>query len=347
MKQDSSNRNKRFLYNRALKIQRTKIKRKHKKYYAPLYIGAPLPPSKTGKAAVNNSFKRHNVKLPKVFSVEKNINGVVEFFAQFSKFKYQGVQHIAFDMSEIVDIDISAIVMFLTKITQLSNDGIRYIGNVPENEKCRLIFEESGFLQHMSNIQGRKFENSNECNLIVKRGQAETESELTGKTIKKAVCKLTGSEKHYTPVQSIVQEMAGNSVEHAYAHNKHWLFCVNVNDDCITFILSDGGKGILKTLNRKYKKVIDAIKLTDNVDILQRAFEKKYNSASDEPNRNKGLPLIKKISDDKKVLDLRVLTNDVYLNLENQNNSKLISSKYSGTLYIWTVTKAILEDGNR
>ncbi len=282
-------------------------------------------------------------KLPSDFSISSNIEGVVAFFSGFSAYKYKHVKKVDFDMSDVTTIDIGAIVMLLTHVTKLAGEQIFVTGNYPQDDKCRLIFEESGFFEHVKEINARKRNGSSEFNLIVKTGRTKTESVLTGTTIKKAIKHITGSEQHYTPVQSIVQEMAGNAVEHAYGERKFWLFCVNLLNDELVFVLSDAGKGILNTLNRKYKKIIDTLSLKDNKDILYRAYEKKYSSITDEVNRNKGLPLIKHISDKRRIKDLKVITNNVYLNFDNLNESKNLKHKYSGTLYIWKIDKEILE----
>lgn len=282
-------------------------------------------------------------KLPCDFSIDSNIEGVVAFFKGFSAYKYNHIKKVDFDMSNVNNIDIGAIVMLLTHVTKLADEKIFVTGNYPEDENCRQIFEESGFFKHVQEINTQKKNRSNKFNLIVKTGRTKTESVLTGTTIKEAVKHITGSEQHYTPVQSIVQEMAGNAVEHAYGERKFWLFCVNLLNDELIFVLSDAGKGILKTLNRKYKKIIDTLSLKDNTEILFRAYEKKYNSVTDEVNRNKGLPLIKHISDKRRIMDLKVITNDVYLDFDNLNKSKNLNHKYSGTLYLWKINKEILE----
>lgn len=322
---------KRFLYS---------VKRKGK-CYNPIFPETIVVP--TNKPPKYYRDKEIRKRLPSEFSINSNIEEVVAFFSDFSTYKYKHVRKVDFDMSDVTMIDIGAIVMLLTHVTKLVDEQIFVTGNYPKDERCRLIFEDSGFLEHVKEINARKKNSNCEFNLIVKTGRTKTESVLTGTTIKKALKHITGSEQHYTPVQSIVQEMAGNAVEHAYGERKFWLFCVNLSNDELVFVLSDAGKGILNTLNRKYKKIIDTLSLKDNKEILYRAYEKKYNSITDEVNRNKGLPLIKHISDKRRIKDLKVVTNNVYLDFNNLNESKNLKHKYSGTLYIWKIDKEILE----
>ena len=316
--------------------------KRQKKIHVPIYPEVIIMPSdKPKKIPYGIEIEK---KLPSDFSITSNIEGVVAFFKGFSAFKYRKVRRVAFDMSNVTNIDIGAIVMLLTHVTKLADEKIFVTGNYPKDESCKQIFEESGFFEHVKEINAQKNNRNNQFNLIVKTGREKTESVLTGKTIQKAVKHITGSERHYTPVQSIVQEMAGNAVEHAYNDRKFWLFCVNLSNDELIFVLSDAGAGILSTLNRKYKMIIDTLSLRSNIEILYRAYEKKYNSVTDEVNRNKGLPLIKHISDKRRIMNLKVITNNVYLDFDNLNESKNLKHKYSGTLYIWKINKEILEN---
>ncbi|MFR9498212.1 MAG: hypothetical protein SNI58_05040 [Rikenellaceae bacterium] len=233
-----------FLQNRAKKIERNRRRREKKSQEYSRHIKLQL--------------QTYRLKLPANFSTENDIHSVVNFIKKVNDVRGLGYGRVQLDLSDVTSIDLTSITMLLTTTLKLHNKNIGCSGNLPKDESCNKIFRESGFLQHMKTLQGRKIPNPNEYNMIVKKGTDSTDSDVTGEAIKKAVLKLTGVESHYPPVQSIVQEMLNNSVEYAYDKNadKFWLFCINVDEDGITFIISDGGFGILKTLNRKFKKII-------------------------------------------------------------------------------------------
>ena len=112
----------------------------------------------------------------------------------------------------------------------------------------------------------------------------------------------------------------------------------------VIFTITDVGKGILKTLNRKFKQKITDFITKESDDILKGAFIKKYGSKSKQVNRNKGLPAIKGGFDDGVLKDLKVLTNDVILHYDNDSKSGVINgTSFDGTLYRWTVTKDSLK----
>ncbi len=251
--------------------------------------------------------------------------------------------HLKIELENITDIDVGAICILLSKVHELAISGkrIRIWGTLPKQEKCKRIFEESGFLDYMSTISGQKFKKKSE-NLMVRVGYDKTENERVGKHIKQAMKFLTGQEHHYQPVFSMVQEMCANSVEHANTKGKNWLFGINYvnNEDpskkSILFTLTDMGYGILNTIYRKWPiKVAEAA--TSDKDILLHAFKKKYGSKTEDKNRNKGLPRILSMSERKLVVDMVVITNNVLLDFENHDNSKVLNKKLPGTFYQWKV----------
>ena len=101
------------------------------------------------------------------------------------------------------------------------------------------------------------------------------------------------------------------------------------------------GNGILTTLNRKFMhKIAERLSNTNqNYRVLYSAFEKKYGSSTGDNNRNRGLPLILKRFEQEYISELKVITNNVFLDFENINNSKELKTELKGTFYHWTLTK--------
>lgn len=250
------------------------------------------------------------------------------------------------DLSQITDIDIGAVCLLLSKINELGSRNIYIWGNLPENEDCSNFIYNSGFLDHMNDLQGRRFpKNENNKNLLIKRGFDRTGNSIVGKEIKKVVKHLTGEEESFRPVFSMVQEMCANSIEHANKDTgrKNWLFAIYYEVDRVVFTMTDIGQGILSTLRKKANQIlVDTLRRND-VDVLDRAFEKKYQSATSDKNRNKGLPKIKKINDEHYVDNLIVITNNVLLNFNDEKKSEILETKFYGTFYYWELTKNCID----
>lgn len=251
----------------------------------------------------------------------------------------QFIKKVEFHLEDISNIEIGSILLLLSVVEEFSTKGIPCSGNLPKDEKCLKIFRQSGFLSHMNTISGSKNEMMESDNVILKRGTDKLNGEKTGIAIKKAIYKLTGKEAHYQPVYGIIGEININSIEHAYKKNKykHWFFSIYHDQftNKIICVFADNGIGIVKTLNRKIpKQIFESMKLTTEGDILYNAFLKKYGSRFEQPNRNRGLPIIKNTQDNNYINNLIVITNGVFLNLQN-NEQIILPLNHSGTFYYW------------
>jgi hypothetical protein len=251
------------------------------------------------------------------------------------------------DLSKIADIDIGAICLLLSKISELGSKNIRIWGNLPGNEDSKNLIYESGFLNHMKDLRGRQFpKKQNSKNLLVKRGFDRTSNRMLGLEIRSAVKHLTGVEAPFQPVYSIVQEMCANSIEHANnnTREKNWLFAIYYKTDRVIFTMTDIGQGVLSTLKKKTGQVLgDTLRSRDDAEVLCRAFERKYQSATQDTNRNKGLPKIKKINDEHYVDNLIVITNNVLLNFNDEEKSEVLENKFHGTFYYWELTNNCID----
>lgn len=260
--------------------------------------------------------------------------------------KFRDNRKYKIDLSKITDIDIGAICLLLSKINELGSRNIPVWGDLPEKEDCSNFIYDSGFLDHMNDLRGRKFpKNENSKNLLIKRGFDRTGNSTVGKEIKRAVKHLTGVEESFRPVFSMAQEMCANSIEHANQDTgkKNWLFAIYYEADRVIFTMTDIGQGILSTLKKKADQIlVDTLRRTD-VDVLDRAFEKKYQSATSDKNRNKGLPKIKRINDEHYVDNLMVITNNVLLNFNDEKKSEILETKFHGTFYYWELTNNCID----
>lgn len=240
------------------------------------------------------------------------------------------------DISDVIRFDIGALTCLLSTLRFTRN----YQGNEPKDPACRKYFEDSGFLEWMRTIDGRKFPSTSSNNLIFEPGKDKTSNAKVGMEIKKAIKYLTQKDSPFPPVYSIIQEICPNSIEHANIKSKdrNWLMGIRYEADKVCFVMVDKGQGILKTLKKSTTQQIgDAF--NDDIRILTRAFEKKYQSASEDENRNKGLPTIKHYCDLGYVNNMSVITNGALLSLSDGNKSSRLGVEFAGTFYYWEITK--------
>ena len=74
--------------------------------------------------------------------------------------------------------------------------------------------------------------------------------------------------------------------------------------------------------------------------MLEKAFDRKYGSVSQEINRNRGLPSIKKAFMENHIKNLIVCTNDVILHFNNYGKTIMLKDNFyfQGTFYQWEIT---------
>lgn len=329
--------------NRTLRSRRTTAK----------FIDKANRYSREDNSKTNYRSKETIVKAPcEDFRLLENTEEVVEYLQQLKLYRglASKIEILIVDLRRVKKIDIGAICILLSVIEELHLYKVDIEGNFPWDKDCEKIILQSGFLNHVKRITGESFSPNKNDNLIIKQGRDITKNKEIGEAIKNAVFHITGKESHYHPVYSIVQEINGNAVEHAYDDKKHWFFGFNHDkaSNKVIFTFADNGFGILKTLRKKVsQELLDKLSLRNDGEILKRAFERKYGSRhKGHDNRNKGLPLLLKIQSQREVKNLLVITNKVSLHLE-KGSIKSLNSEFSGTFYYWELDLECIENEAR
>lgn len=219
-------------------------------------------------------------------------------------------------------------------------------GKLPKNKACAQYIKDSGFLNRMHDLQGKPFEKSLGSDSVkIQRGNTKLEKEkvLSVVQIERHACEsLTGRNKVTYRHIDIIKEICGNAFVWSQSFNRQWVMGAKFEEDKVVYVVLDLGKGILDTLARNYYDILkDKLTQKSDVEILQGAFRRKYGSASEDDNRNRGLPFIERTFNDGYIKDLSVLCNNVYLDFANpQKNIKFnddMHEAFDGTLYSWRV----------
>ncbi|TRZ45135.1 hypothetical protein [Robertkochia solimangrovi] len=297
--------------------------------------------------------KAEPVVAPENICLLSETKGCLQFFTELRKVK--SISKIGrecfveMDLSEVKKFDYSSICVLIAIIRDLKSKKIFLRGNYPKDELCKKQIIESGLLTFMYDKNGNPFKKSEKSDLLfIEKGAKILKREdniIISETIKNAVKHLTGEDKHLPKLRTILLEICGNSIEWGGTLNKQWLFGVKYEEEKAIFTITDVGKGILKTLNKKWKdKLSDVFTLNPDDEILKGAFVKKYGSSSHKINRNKGLPSVKNGFDKGVIKNLKVLTNNVILHYGDQESSEVLKEHYfGGTLYRWELTKETIK----
>ena len=289
------------------------------------------------------------VIAPKDFRLIENTQECLLFFRNIRSEDYisqiKNVKLVRFSLKQIEQIDYGTISILTAISDNLKYQNIILQGDFPQNEQCKQFIIDSGFLNHMFDEHNKPFPKAEKSDLIFfEKGcgiLSQNDNIKISNLVKNVVNHLTGKAEHSLSVKTIILEICGNSIEWSGTDNKQWLLGVKYETDKVIFTVIDVGKGILETLYRRFtKRFFDTFKSSD--EILKGAFDKKYGSATQKVNRNKGLPSIKANFETGNVLNLKVLTNNVILHFDNDTNSRSFvngSPRFKGTFYQWEMTE--------
>ena len=330
---------------RAKKIGKTSQRNKEYKHLAVLPVY---------ERSNSERIKAAPVIAPENMCLLSKTNDCLKFFTELrhekNVSKIGGTFFVVMDLSSVKEFDYSSICVLIAIIEDLNSKNINLRGNYTKDNSCKKRIIESGLLTFMYDDEGNKFKKSEKTDLfLIAKGAKilnREDNKNISKTIENAVKHLTGKENRLPKLKKILLEICGNSIEWSETKNKQWLFGVKYEDDKAIFTITDVGKGILKTLRKKFRnKLQDTFKKNDA--ILKRAFIKKYGSSSQKANRNKGLPSIKNGFNKGIINNLKVLTNNVILHYRKDAvDSEVLNNTFSGTLYRWELTKENIKNAS-
>lgn len=292
------------------------------------------------------------IKAPVIFSLTSEPLKTLFFFNQLrvksNYTNFKGRLSIRISLSNVKEIDFASISILKSIMEEAKFYGIMFSGDLPKDEYCKKSLVDYGFFKSLVD------ENENEIN-IKSKGEHFSFEKKSGRVTEKDLIyfdelststfnhiKETNDPNNYIEdLIVILKEISGNAVEWSNSHNEQWLLGVLKEEGKVTFTVTDLGKGILETLYVSDKlKIIDLFLLRNKIDMLEKAFDRKYGSVSQEINRNRGLPSIKKAFIENHIKNLIVCTNDVILHFNNYGKTIILKDNlyFQGTFYQWEIT---------
>jgi len=317
-----------------------KKRRKWKKKKAKYNLYRNLEKKSVRRKIKRESYKPKIVKIPSLFSLPSEREAVLIFFNSLDSVHYKTARYLFFDFSEVIEISHGAITILLSFIGWLNDQGVRASGNFPDDPDAKEKFEKSGFLEFFKTIGKRSYEKG--MNTIVARGEKRTNSELSSKLIRKSTKTVWNIEDKNMKVQGMLIELMANTINHAYAGGKYqkgWYFSVDhiPDENKVKFCFVDNGHGILKTLRKKFPdKIASFIGGKFGNNIIKRAFDGEFGSRTKLSNRGRGLKAIKKVYQLGYIKSLKVITNNIYYDFENDTAEEL-KTYFDGTFYFWEI----------
>lgn len=291
------------------------------------------------------------IKCPEEITLGRNPSNALGFFNQIRSRKnisrHKGSRFIEISLKNLLKIDFASISVLKSIFEEFNYLGVEIRGTYPDDINCKDRLAEFGFFNNMVNTVGSpiiKLKTKGDHHKFEKSQGMIKEKELIlfDQISEECYLYLNGVEGYYDEMITILKEIAGNAVEWGDSYNKQWQIGVLKAEGKVIINIVDLGKGIVDSLFISQKiKIIDFFYLRSKLDVLIRAFDRRYGSFTQELNRNRGLPMIKKYYTDGQIKNLIVCSNEGYINFNDFSKNKLLSSnfeKFNGTFYQWELT---------
>lgn len=290
------------------------------------------------------------VKSPAKLNLFENSKTTLSFIREVrtlaQNYKKINKEKITMNLRPLRKIDYSTSCILTAINEELKSNKIQLVTKMPRDPSCSQYLRDSGYLDNLFDNAGRrKTLSTTGRHVLFEMGAGPITQEQRKQislTVEEGFHRIGLTKSDTKRVKTIILELCANSIEWGKSQRKNWVLGVKMEDNKIIFTLTDVGIGILDSLNKKWYDNLDFLKLMAPHKKLGRAFDQKYGSSSGDINRNRGLPYVKQSYVDGKIGELRVLTNNVFLDFDNPDRSKTFNkghSRFRGTAYIWTVTR--------
>ncbi len=288
------------------------------------------------------------VKAPSNFSLINQPDAVLGYFKECAKLLSKRKQ-VEFDLQNIESMTSDAIALLIAKVNDKQfREDLNVKGNKPEKKDLRKMFEDSGFLEHVSTGFPVK---SNEKNLLIhKITDKKVENEIAKQVGILAVNHTFRSDIKFRPLYEILIECMANTNNHAGLNNQGkfnwWILVYNNPETKVTSIsFLDLGIGIFNSIPMQTlkRKLLTKLKDVTNINVIPK-YNKDFipelfkggikTTRTGKSYRGKGLPLINKHSKNPKIKNFTIIANDVYVKIP-EFEAKTLKHKLNGTFLYW------------
>lgn len=285
-----------------------------------------------------DSWDKHfyTMTAPPIFNLKfENAIKVISFINDLKNKGSKGM-NVNLDMSKVIDFGEGAISMLISVINENQTKGVMLKGTKPDDVYANSKLEQSGFFRYL--VTSISKENQKTKNTILKTGDKHTPNTEIANEVRKSMETIWGVNARCQELYGGIMEMVRNSCDHAFdIAQPTWHLGLSHFDseNKVKFVFVDNGRGIISTFkNTILKDVLHLFK--NHADLINTAFRDGIESRTGLSWRGKGLPTIFEMYSENLISRLIVITNDVYIDF---NNNKLVNLpiKYRGTYYYFEI----------
>ncbi len=293
------------------------------------------------------------ITAPKHFSFVEKPEETIKFINKLEKL-YLNRSSVFVNLKDITYLDYSAVTILVSVMFSFKTRNIKFNGNFPKNGDLAKLLINSDFFKYLNKPIGEKIEYAlGKENQIFTRANKEVNSELGYVVMAEASTTIWGQKRTCKGLQRTLLELMQNTNNHADINKKgekHWWLSVNHDkkNKKVSFIFIDYGVGIFESLKHKpndnkwygwFDKIKTRLKYGDNAEIFKLLLEGQMHlTVTGQHFRGKGLPGIREVFSRNQISNLRIISNNVFSDLDNDKYYKL-NEEFSGTFVSWELNE--------
>lgn len=303
------------------------------------------------KAICNNTFK---IIAPLRLSLVVNPEETIDFVVKLEEL-YLTRKKVFVDLKNVKFLDHSGITILVSILFSFKSRNIGFNGNFPKDKDLALMLINSDFFKYLRkvNIPEKLEYKIGKENQLFTRANKEVNSELGLVVMAESSKTIWGENRTCKGLQRTLLELMQNTNNHAELNEKgekHWWLSVNQNkkDRKVSFIFVDYGIGIFESLknkpnNNKWYGWLEKMKTKLQVGGNDEVFKLLLNgemhlTVTGQHFRGKGLPGIKEALDRNQISNLKIVSNNVFADVE-QDSFRKLKTEFSGTFVSWELNE--------
>lgn len=302
----------------------------------------------------------NTIKAPRIFSLIENEDETLEFIKNVIS-SYEKRRKTFINLRFVDYITNDALLLLLSNMVRFKTRNIDFNGNFPKNINCERMVMNSGFFESLYDTikRGNSYDLAGKSSSFHTHANKKVDQQKTAEIIERACRTIWNEPKRCPKVQRAFIELMQNTNNHAADEKgkKHWWMSVSHDYKNKKVVISflDFGMGIIRSLENKkvgdkfykwqeiFKQYWPWAKSHDQILklILEGAL---YNdipaTVTGDYNRGKGLPGIYKAFKENNLVNLVVITNNVYANV-GKGDFHVMKNEFLGTFVSWEMNESI------
>ncbi len=272
----------------------------------------------------------------------ENPDETIDFFARLHSAGNKR-SRIFIDLENVNKITVETLLLLLSKIKHRAlSRCVGVGGNEPKEAKVRDMFSQSGFYDYVAN-RPRTYKSSNNLGILKKHEGKRVREDVCAEIIHYATQKLFGKVQKNGGLYRTLIECMANTKDHAKIGadtSEAWWVTAYYDAEAgiVFFAFLDNGVGIFKSVRMKsvLMYVGQFLALTTRPDLLMDILEAKLPSRTGLPYRGKGLPAIHRALLRRDIRNLKIVTNDAYLDAGSRKGN-VLKNAFRGTCLTWEI----------